>query len=105
MYIASDLLMLRQCIEYYMLSVILGRVCGPEDLGATFWGQQSFPVMMTPILPYYGGHDSAVFHLFFAVFEVYLHTRVQHRHGVILITPSHTHLDGALLLFCFCKNK
>ena len=47
MYIASDLLMLRQCIEYYMLSVILGRVCGPEDLGATFWGQQSFPAMMT----------------------------------------------------------
>ena len=47
MYIASDLLMLRQCIKHYMLGVILGRGGGPEDLGATFWGQQSFPAMMT----------------------------------------------------------
>ena len=37
--IASDLLVLRPCIEHYMLGVILGRGGGPEDLGATFWGQ------------------------------------------------------------------
>jgi hypothetical protein len=37
--IASDLLLLRPCIEHYMLGVILGRGGGPEDLGATFWGQ------------------------------------------------------------------
>jgi hypothetical protein len=37
--IASDLLVLRPSIEHYMLGVILGRGGGPEDLGATFWGQ------------------------------------------------------------------
>jgi hypothetical protein len=37
--IASDLLLLRPCIEHYMLGVILGRGGGPEELGATFWGQ------------------------------------------------------------------
>ena len=37
--IASDLLVLRPCIEHYMLGVILGRGGGPEELGATFWGQ------------------------------------------------------------------
>jgi hypothetical protein len=37
--IASDLLLLRPCIEHYMLAVILGRGGGPEELGATFWGQ------------------------------------------------------------------
>ena len=38
--IASDLLLLRPCIEHYMLAVIMGRGGGgPEELGATFWGQ------------------------------------------------------------------
>jgi hypothetical protein len=37
--IASDLLVLLLCIEHYMLGVILGRGGGPEELGATFWGQ------------------------------------------------------------------
>ena len=38
-FLASDLLLLRPCIEHYMLAVILGRGGGPEELGATFWGQ------------------------------------------------------------------
>jgi hypothetical protein len=37
--IASDLLIFRPCIEHYMLGVIMGRGGGPEELGATFWGQ------------------------------------------------------------------
>ena len=37
--LASDLFLLRPCIEHYMLGVIIGRGGGPEDLGATFWGQ------------------------------------------------------------------
>jgi hypothetical protein len=37
--IASDLLILRPCIEHYMLGVIMGRGGGPEELGATYWGQ------------------------------------------------------------------
>jgi hypothetical protein len=37
--IASDLLLLRPCIEHYVLAVILGRGGGSEELGATFWGQ------------------------------------------------------------------
>jgi len=37
--ITSDLLILRPCIEHYMLGVIMGRGGGPEELGATFWGQ------------------------------------------------------------------
>ena len=38
-YFASDLFVLRPCIEHYMLAVILGRGGGKEELGATFWGQ------------------------------------------------------------------
>ena len=38
-YFASDLFLFRPCIEHYMLAVILGRGGGPEELGATFWGQ------------------------------------------------------------------
>lgn len=34
-----DLLLLRPCIEHYMLAVIIGRGGGKEELGATFWGQ------------------------------------------------------------------
>lgn len=37
--LASDLFLLRPCIEHYMLGVIFGRGGGPEELGATFWGQ------------------------------------------------------------------
>lgn len=37
--ITSDLLILRPCIEHYMLGVIMGRGGGPEELGATYWGQ------------------------------------------------------------------
>jgi hypothetical protein len=37
--LASDLFLLRPCIEHYMLGVIIGRGGGPEELGATFWGQ------------------------------------------------------------------
>ena len=45
--IASDLLLLRPCIEHYMLGVILGRGGGPEELGATFGDKQIFPGTMT----------------------------------------------------------
>jgi hypothetical protein len=38
-FMAIDLLLLRPCIEHYMLAVIMGRGGGPEELGATFWGQ------------------------------------------------------------------
>jgi hypothetical protein len=37
--VTSDLFLLRPCIEHYMLGVIFGRGGGPEELGATFWGQ------------------------------------------------------------------
>lgn len=37
--LASDLFILRPNIEHYMLGVIMGRGGGPEELGATFWGQ------------------------------------------------------------------
>jgi hypothetical protein len=37
--IAADLFVLRPNIEHYMLAVIFGRGGGPEELGATFWGQ------------------------------------------------------------------
>jgi hypothetical protein len=37
--VPSDLFLLRPCIEHYMLGVIFGRGGGPEELGATFWGQ------------------------------------------------------------------
>jgi hypothetical protein len=37
--LASDLFILRPNIEHYMLAVIFGRGGGPEELGATFWGQ------------------------------------------------------------------
>ena len=37
--IATDLFLLRPNIEHYMLAVIFGRGGGPEELGATFWGQ------------------------------------------------------------------
>ena len=37
--LAADLFMLRPNIEHYMLAVIFGRGGGPEELGATFWGQ------------------------------------------------------------------
>jgi len=36
---ATDLFLLRPNIEHYMLGVIFGRGGGPEELGATFWGQ------------------------------------------------------------------
>ena len=36
---ATDLFLMRPNIEYHMLAVILGRSGGPEELGATFWGQ------------------------------------------------------------------
>lgn len=35
----ADLFILRPNIEHYMLGVIMGRGGGPEELGATFWGQ------------------------------------------------------------------
>jgi hypothetical protein len=38
-FMAIDLLLLRPCIEHYMLAVIMGRGGGPDELGATFWGQ------------------------------------------------------------------
>ena len=38
-FMAIDFLLLRPCIEHYMLAVIMGRGGGPEELGATFWGQ------------------------------------------------------------------
>jgi hypothetical protein len=38
-FMAIDLLLLRPCIEHYMLAVIMGRGGGSEELGATFWGQ------------------------------------------------------------------
>jgi len=37
--LAADLFVLRPNIEHYMLAVIFGRGGGPEELGATFWGQ------------------------------------------------------------------
>lgn len=37
--LATDLFVLRPNIEHYMLAVIFGRGGGPEELGATFWGQ------------------------------------------------------------------
>jgi hypothetical protein len=37
--LATDLFILRPNIEHYMLAVIFGRGGGPEELGATFWGQ------------------------------------------------------------------
>jgi len=37
--LAADLFILRPNIEHYMLAVIFGRGGGPEELGATFWGQ------------------------------------------------------------------
>lgn len=37
--LAADLFLLRPNIEHYMLAVIFGRGGGPEELGATFWGQ------------------------------------------------------------------
>ena len=37
--VTSDLVLLRPCIEHYMLGVIFGRGGGPEELVATFWGQ------------------------------------------------------------------
>ena len=36
--VAADLLLLRPCIEHYMLGVMFGRG-GTQELGATFWGQ------------------------------------------------------------------
>jgi hypothetical protein len=36
---ATDLFLLRPNIEHNMLAVILGRGGGPDELGATFWGQ------------------------------------------------------------------
>ena len=36
---ATDLFLMRPNIEHHMLAVILGRGGGPEELGATFWGQ------------------------------------------------------------------
>ena len=39
MCLATDLFLLRPNIEHYMLGIILGRGGGPEELGATFWGQ------------------------------------------------------------------
>lgn len=35
----ADLFILRPNIEHYMLGIIFGRGGGPEELGATFWGQ------------------------------------------------------------------
>jgi hypothetical protein len=35
----ADFFVLRPNIEHYMLAVIFGRGGGPEELGATFWGQ------------------------------------------------------------------
>jgi hypothetical protein len=37
--LAADLFVLRPNIEHYMLALIFGRGGGPEELGATFWGQ------------------------------------------------------------------
>ena len=37
--LTADLFVLRPNIEHYMLAVIFGRGGGPEELGATFWGQ------------------------------------------------------------------
>jgi hypothetical protein len=38
-FLAVDLMLFRPCIEHYMLGVIMGRGGGPEELGATYWGQ------------------------------------------------------------------
>ena len=38
-FMATDFFLMRPCIEHYMLAVIIGRGGGPEELGATFWGQ------------------------------------------------------------------
>jgi hypothetical protein len=37
--LATDLFLLRPNIEHHMLALIFGRGGGPEELGATFWGQ------------------------------------------------------------------
>ena len=39
-----DLFLLRPNIEHYMLGIIFGRGGGPEELGATFWGQTELSV-------------------------------------------------------------
>ena len=39
-----DLFILRPNIEHYMLGIIFGRGGGPEELGATFWGQTELSV-------------------------------------------------------------
>ena len=39
-----DLFLLRPNIEHNMMSIIFGRGGGPEELGATFWGQTELSV-------------------------------------------------------------
>ena len=38
-FLAVDLMLFRPCIEHYMLGIIMGRGGGPDELGATYWGQ------------------------------------------------------------------
>jgi len=39
-----DLFLLRPNIEHNMMGIIFGRGGGPEELGATFWGQTELSV-------------------------------------------------------------
>ncbi len=39
-----DIFILRPNIEHYMLGIIFGWVWGPDELGATFWGQTELSV-------------------------------------------------------------